>query len=140
MAAIYENSSIRFQYPDNWVLDDSEAAESSVTVYSPGGSFWSLVWRDLAEDPADLAIEALESLKQEYAETESEPVVETLEGHELAGYDVSFYYVDLVNTALIRGFRTRRASCLILCQADDVEFRTIEMVFRAITLSLLQSS
>jgi hypothetical protein len=139
MPAIYDKHGIRFQYPENWSLDEAEVGQNSVTVYSPGGAFWNLVWCDLREDPHNLAVEALQTLKKEYAETESEPVTETLVGYEISGFDISFYYLDLINTALIRGFRTPNASCLVLCQAEDREFRNIEAVFQAMTASLLKS-
>lgn len=139
MPAVYDKHGVRFQYPENWSLDESEVDQNSVTIYSPGGGFWSLVWRDLSEDPHALAVEALQTLKKEYAETESEPATETIAGREISGFDVSFYYLDLTNTALIRGFRTPFASCLILCQAEDREFREIEPVFQAMTASLLKT-
>lgn len=137
MPAHYDKHGVRFQYPENWTLDEAEADENTVTVYSPEGAFWSLVWRDISEDPHDLAVEALQSLKTEYAETESEPASETVAGREISGFDVSFYYVDLVNTAVIRGFRTSAASFLVLYQAEDRDFRKLEGVFRAMTTSLL---
>ena len=96
-----------------------------------------MVWRDLAEDPQDLAVEALQTLKKEYAETEAEPASETIGGQEISGFDISFYYVDLVNTAVIRAFRTPSASCLVLYQAEDRDYREVEAVFQAITTSLV---
>lgn len=138
MPAIYEKDGIRFQYPENWTLDEAEAGEYSVTVYSPVGAFWSLVWRDVVEDPHDLAVEALQTLKNEYPATEAEPASETVEGREISGFDVSFYYLDLISTAVIRGFRTPNASCLVLYQAEDREFRELEPVFQAMTASLLK--
>jgi hypothetical protein len=138
MPAIFDNQSIRFQYPENWSLDESEVSENTVTVYSPGGAFWSLVWRDLSEDPHELAVEALQALKKEYPETESEPANDVIGGGELSGFDVSFYYLDLINTALIRAFRTPTASCLLLCQAEDREFRELEPIFQAMTASILE--
>ena len=137
MPGVFDKHGIRFQYPENWTLDESESGENSVTVYSPEGGFWNVVWRDLSEDPHELAVEALEILKKEYSETESEPATETIAGREISGFDVSFYYVDLVNTAVIRTFRTREASCLVLCQAEDREYRKVEPVFQAMTVSLL---
>lgn len=136
MPALYDNRSIRFQYPENWLLDESETGERSVTVYSPGGAFWSLAWRDLTIDPHALAVEALQAIKKEYAETESEPASETIGSCEVAGFDVSFYYLDLTNTAIIRGFRTPTSSCLLLCQAEDREFREIEPIFQAMLASM----
>ena len=139
MPATYNKHGVRFQYPENWALDESEINENSVTVYAPGGGFWNLIWRDLTEDPHDLALEALQTLKKEYSETEAEPASETVAGKEISGFDVSFYYVDLVNSATIRGFRTLTASYLILFQAEDRDFRQLEAVFQAITTSLLSS-
>ena len=45
MAAIFDKLGIRFLYPENWKLDESEALEGNqvVTVYSPGESFWSIM-------------------------------------------------------------------------------------------------
>jgi hypothetical protein len=140
MTSKYDHHGIRFQYPENWTLDDSEEGDFSLTVYSPEGSFWSVMWRELTVDPHDLAIEALQALKKEYAETESEPVNEELAGFEVAGFDINFYYVDLSNTALIRYFRTPTASCVVLCQAEDHDFPKTEAVFQAMTLSLLKSA
>ena len=56
-----------------------------------------------------------------------------------AGYDFNFFYLDFTNTAVIRAFRTPRATCLLLCQAEDREFECWAAVFRAITTSLLPS-
>ena len=139
MPASYNKLDLTFQYPDNWTLDEKDAleGESTVTVYSPGGAFWSIVVHPAQVDPEDLAKTALKAMRKEYDELDSEPVREAVGGHELLGYDLNFYCLDLTNTALVRAFRTPAASYLILCQADDREFQQIEAVFRAITASLV---
>jgi len=126
-------------YPDNWTLDEQEAiaGNNSVTVYSPGGAFWSVVLHDRLADPKELAAEALNALKTEYEGSEAEPASDEVAGQELRGYDVNFFYLDLTNTALIRSFRTADATCLLLCQAEDRELVTAEPVFRAMTMSLV---
>jgi hypothetical protein len=139
MPSHYDKHGIRFQFPDNWTLDDSEETEGSITVYSPEGAFWNVIWRDLSEDPHEMAVEALQALKNEYAETEAEPASEELAEFNLVGFDVSFYFVDLINTAVIRYFRTAAASCVILYQAEDRDFRKTESIFQAMTISLLRS-
>ena len=139
MPATFNKHGIRFQYPENWTLDESESSENSVTVYSPEGGFWNIVWRDVTVDPHELAVEALQTLNKEYSETESEPASETIAGREISGFDVSFYYVDLINTAVIRTFRTPSASYLVLYQAEDRDYRKVEPVFQAMTTSLLTS-
>ncbi|MEX0977821.1 MAG: hypothetical protein WDZ48_03160 [Pirellulales bacterium] len=139
MPAVYEKMGIHFLYPDNWTLDEQEALEGnrSVSVYSPGGAFWSIVLHATTTDPDELAAAALETLRAEYDDAESEKVSEQIAGQPISGFDVHFYYLDLTNTALIRGFRTATDSCLVLCQAEDRELERVAMVFRAITTSLL---
>lgn len=139
MPATYDKLGIRFLFPDNWILDEEEAVggNGSVAVYSPGGAFWSIVLHPLESDPADLAAAALLALKTEYEHSEAEPASEKIGRRTIGGYDVSFFYLDLTNTALIRAFRTETATCLVLCQAEDREFAELAAVFRAITTSLL---
>ena len=139
MPAVFDKLGIHFLYPDNWTLDESEAiaGNRSVTVYSPGAAFWSIVLYDAGADPRELTAEALQSLKVEYPGAEAEPASEKFGDTTLSGYDLSFFCLDLTNTALIRGFRTAQATCLIVCQAEDRELETVGPVFRAITTSLL---
>jgi hypothetical protein len=139
MPAVYDKLGVRFLYPDNWTLDEEEAlrGNSSVTVHSPGGAFWSLVVHPDGVDPDELAATALRALKAEYPDAEAEPASEQINGRSIRGYDLNFFWLDLTNTALIRAFRTAGASCLVLCQAEDREFEQLAPVFRAITTSLL---
>jgi hypothetical protein len=139
MPGVYDKQGIRFLYPDNWVLDDEEslAGNRSVTVQSPGGAFWSIVLHPSGSDPKELARAALSALKSEYADSEAEPASEQVGEQTISGFDFRFFYLDFVNVALIRAFRTPAATCLVLCQAEDREFEQLAPVFRAITTSLL---
>jgi hypothetical protein len=139
MPAVYDKLGICFQYPENWELDqkDALAGESCVTVYSPGGAFWSITIHPEGLKPKDLADAALKAMRQVYDELDAERTKEVVMGQELVGYDLNFYCLDLTNTALIRGWRTPAASYLLFCQSDDREFAEVEPVFRAITASLL---
>lgn len=139
MPAVFDKLGIRFLYPDNWTLDEDDALKGNeaVTLYSPGGAFWSITLHPLSTDPGDLATTALQTLKTEYADSESEPASQLVAGHTLKGFDVNFFYLDLTNTALIRAFRLSDATCLVLCQAEDREFAQLGPVFDAITTSLL---
>jgi hypothetical protein len=142
MPLVYDKMNIRFLYPDNWTLDEREAADdsASITVYAPGGSFWSIVLDSPAADPAEMSAAALRTLKAEYEDFDAEPVTETLGGCEIAGYDASFICFDLTSTATIRGFRTGSNACLVVCQAEDRDYVTDGPVFRAITASLLHNA
>jgi hypothetical protein len=139
MPARFDGLGISFQYPDNWTLDDTDArlGRRSVTVYSPGGAFWSVTVHPDSSEPARLAAAVVEAMKKEYGWLEAEEARETLAGHDLLGYDLAFYYLDLTNTALVRGLRVAQTTYTIFCQAEDREFERFQMVFRAMTMSLL---
>lgn len=147
MSAIYDKLGLRFQYPENWMLEESEAdrdstpgdgdAGDSISVYSPGGAFWSVVRSPASADTDALVEAALRAMRAEYDNLDAAAVEEVVAGRETRGYDVNFYCLDLTNSAMIRAARTPQAMLLILCQADDREFAQVENVFRAITASLL---
>jgi hypothetical protein len=140
MPSVYDKMGITFQYPENWELDERDAlqGERGVTVYSPGGAFWSVLLQPASVDPMQAARTALAALRKEY-ELDAEEAQETIGRHELVGFDANFYYVDLTNTAYIRALRTRSTTYLILCQSEDRELREVEAVFRAMTTSLIRS-
>ncbi len=140
MPARFDKLGISFQYPDNWTLDDSDArlGRRSVTVYSPGGAFWSIAIHPRPTSPEKLATAILEAMKKEYAGLEADEMREMVAGHELFGFDMAFFYLDLTSTAQVRSLQVAQTSYTIYCQAEDREFSKIEEVFRAITLSFLQ--
>jgi hypothetical protein len=144
MPAVYENAGLCFEYPENWLLEagssvdgESPGDEDSVTVYSPGGSFWTVVRHPGGKDPKPYVEAALQAMQEEYDEIDVEAVEETVLGHRLVGCDLNFFYLDLTNTARIRGVRTPGSTLLLFCQADDRELDEIDDVFRAMTASLL---
>ena len=76
-------------------------------------------------------------MRQEYEELEAEAVQEKLAGRDTVGYDLNFYCLDLINTAVVRSFRTNRRTYTIFYQAEDREFAQVEQVFLAIATSLI---
>jgi hypothetical protein len=139
MPAEFNKLGVSFLYPDNWSLDeeDARAGRDSVTVYSPGGAFWSVSVHPPSIDAADLAETAVKAMKEEYTDLETEKAREILVDRELIGYDLNFYYLDLTNTASIRCLRTHRATYTVFWQAEDRELKRVGDVFLAITTSLL---
>ena len=114
------------------------AGQNAVTVFSPGGAFWSVALHGASVDPARMAQAALDAMRKEYDDLEAEPVNETIAGHALVGFDLNFFYLDLTNTAAIRSLRIAGTTYTIFFQAEDREYSEIGMVFAAMTLSLLQ--
>jgi len=135
----FDKLGISFRYPDNWTLDEEDAlaGRRSVTVYSPGGAFWSVTLHPPSADPARLAMAAVDAMREEYPEIEVEEIREALAGREMIGYDLNFYCLDLTNTARVRCLRTERTTYTIFCQAEDREYEQIQAVFQAMTTSLL---
>lgn len=140
MTAIYENDGIRFVYPENWTLEDppDDEADLQVTVSSPETAFWSLSRYPGLRDLREVAGEVLQAMQAEYPTLESDPADTIIDGTSVVGYDMSFYCLDLTNTAQVRVFHRQGATCLMLCQAEDREFQEVQAVFDAMTTSLLQ--
>jgi hypothetical protein len=147
MPAVYDGLGIRFQYSENWSLDESEAlaGEPMVTVYAPGasasgaaasGAFWSLTVHDRC-DPAQLVNEAVQALGDEYGDVESEPADETILGQPVSGQNLGFFYLDMTITALVRAIVGRSAVYLVLAQAEDRDLPQVRAVFQAMTTSLV---
>ena len=139
MPAKFEKRGIAFQYPDNWTLEEEEVqvGRGSVTVYGPSGAFWSVTVHPQEVDPNDVARAAVDAMKDEYAEIDTERAAETIAGHQMIGYDLSFYCLDLTSTACVRSLRTGRATYTVFCQAEDRDYATLQAVFQAMTASLL---
>ena len=138
MPAVYDKLGFRFQYPDNWTLDESEMLDgnNSVSVFSPNGAFWSVIVHPAGLDPQDLVDAAVKAMRQEYDELDAEPLDELVGDQEIVGCEMNFYCLDLTNTAIARSFATPDATYLLFCQADDRELAEVGPVFEAMTLSL----
>ena len=140
MPAKFERLGVTFQYPENWRLDEEEAVAGnhSVSVYTPdGGGFWTVSIHPRTADPAKLSRAAVKAMKEEYDSLEAIAVEETLFDCELVGYDLNFNCFDLLSSAVVRSFRTARATLIIFYQAEDRQFDDLVPVFQAITRSLL---
>jgi len=140
MPATYDKMGISFQYPENWTLDeeDARAGLRAVTVLSPGGAFWSVAVHPGSADPEKMAKAAVDAMRQEYEGVEAEVTCEQVAGCEMVGFDLDFFYLDLVNMAKIRCFRVGGGTYTIFCQAEDREFAEVGGVFEAMTASLIQ--
>lgn len=144
MPAVFDQLGIRFEYPDNWsveqqTLDPSIADGEQVVVSSPDTAFWQLSRHPLEAELEGLFDEALSALRGVYQEMEVVPASDTLEDRLIAGFDVSFYCLDFTNTSWLRGFKTSSATYLLICQAEDRELERAAPVFRAMLASLLRN-
>jgi hypothetical protein len=138
MPAIFDHLGVRFQYPESWALEAGDEADGEeVTVYSPGGAFWSLTIHERGE-PGELMDIVVQAMCEEYDDLDSEEVEDSIAGQELSGFDLNFYCLDLTNTAQIRAFQRGAKTYLMIWQAEDREFDMIAPIFRAIATSLIE--
>jgi len=139
MTAVYDNSGIRFLYPENWKIDTEADPDwpESVSLQSPSGAFWSITVHPPDAAPDELNETVLQTMQEEYKDLEAEPVTEEIADTTATGYDMSFCCLDLLVAARLRTFFAAGRTFVLLCQAEDREFDQLEYVFRAITESLL---
>jgi hypothetical protein len=119
---VYEDQVVRFEYPADWQLDVSDDGPvTTVEVQAPGGLAFALVRTDPARpDPASVADEVLEAMREEYPDLDAVPALETIQDHCAVGHDVEFFSLDITNGAIIRCFRTPRRTVLVFGQWSDL--------------------
>ena len=143
---VYDKLDLRFQYPENWKIREEETQEwpRSVIAESPSGAFWALHAYPEIQDSQRLVDEVLDAMRAEYDSLETTPPTNTemleqvIEG-ELVGQDMSFYCLDFLVIARVRSFAAQGRTYLILCQAEDREFESLDQVFQAMTIGMLQA-
>ncbi len=140
MPALFEQLGLRFEYPENWAIEEtSEGEVEQVLVSSPNTAFWHLSKYPQGTDLEPLFDEAMAALRSEYKDMETEPADDTVDGRALTGFDVSFICLDLTSTCWLRGFQTSEATFLLICQAEDAEFAKVSLVFQAMLASVLRN-
>jgi hypothetical protein len=140
MIAYYERSGIRFAYPENWTIADEQLDESplGVSVQSPQGGYWDLRIFSSRLALQQVSDQALDAMREEYADLETEAVTEELFNVTAVGYDLDFFCLDLLVTSRIRSFHLGDRTLLLICQAENREFDRQQLVYSAITKSLLE--
>lgn len=137
MPQTYDKLGVHFLYPDNWQVTDEQASESpyAVTLQTPQGGLWVLQVH-VDGDPMELTAEGLKTMREEYPELEADSIVDQVEGYDVVGFEMRFYYLDFVAAANIVSFRRGDQTMVILSQAEDRDFAQLEPIFRAILVSL----
>ena len=140
----FESPELSFVYPENWTLFVNDGDEHSgeeetneVTLQSPNSAQLTIALYDLFEDTEDLLQRTLEALKAEYEDLEVDKVTADLGDFHLVGYDVTFFYLDLLVVAELRIAKRQNDQVLFLIQSESRELEANQEVFAAIMLSLL---
>jgi hypothetical protein len=140
MTAVFDRHGLNFQYPENWELQESYAPDAALEIYlvAPSGAFWSVLAWPVGTDPDSLMQGVLDSLQEQYDGFESHAAEEEVAGNTLTGFDSHFFCLDLLVTNRMRTVRTGNHQLLVMSQAESREFEQQQLVFAAITTSLLR--
>ena len=118
----YEGHGVRFEYPSEWKLEVTDQGPlTTIDLEHPDGVAFLLVSTDVScPDPGDVADSALEAMREDYPDLESDPVEEVRGDGFASGHDVEFFSLDLSNIARIRCFRTLNRTILVFGQWTDL--------------------
>jgi hypothetical protein len=137
MSLEFERSGVRFEYPDDWTLEEEVNDNGwSATVSSPETAFLLISFHADVDDPSSLANMALEAMRETYPDLESESAMETLAGFPAIGFDVDFVALDLTNSCRIRSLPGPDGCLLLLGQCTDAELSSHGEALRAVGASL----
>jgi hypothetical protein len=142
MTAVYDKLGLKFMYPENWKLADSgdESVPHEITVDSPdGAAMWSVHLYPKASYQEWLLDQTLDSLRETYPDLEVSTVNTSRSEEPSEGIEALFYCLDFLIRIRLQVFETDDQQILAWYQAEDREFDKMEMVFQAMTASLLQS-
>jgi fructose 1,6-bisphosphatase len=133
----FERSGMRFRYPSNWTLDMDDAGDGwTVTVQSPDTAFVLVSLRPDADGPEQVAAEALDALKAEYAGLDPVAAVDTVAGTPALGHDIDFLTLDTAITTWTRCIDTTAGPLLVMGQVSDYDRERNEPVLRAVFASV----
>lgn len=138
MISEFNQSGISFRYPTNWRIETENTGETewTVSVQSPATAFILFALRPDARDPADLADQTLDVLKNEYKELDAENRLETIAGQLAIGHNIDFLTVDTAITCHTRCLETPSGPLLVMSQTSEYDRQQNEPVLQAIVASL----
>lgn len=142
MTAVYEKLGLKFLYPENWKLTDSgdDSVPHEITIDSPdGAAMWSVHVYPNDSCPDDLLDQTVDSLRETYADLELSELEDPASEKSIEGNEALFYCLDFLVRVRLQVFETDQHRILAWYQAEDREFEKMDLVFQAITTSLLQS-
>lgn len=137
MVAQFEESGLRFRYPENWKLEREESESGwTVSLQSPDTAFLVIALDEEMPSIEEVAETALAALREEYPDLDADDCVDSLAGRPAVGHDIRFFSFDLTNTCWTRSFYVAAGTVLVMCQINDLELAKNEPILRAICASL----
>ena len=146
MTKTYQGLGLSCMYPENWSLteDTDDGRIVGFTIESPTSAFMTVTEYPWTVAPREALEQAQDIMKSEYDNIEYDEIDPELEldGQPLAdsrGSDANFYYLDLLVFSRFVSFTVDRKTYLVQIQAEDRDYEGLEMVFKAMLVSMLKS-
>lgn len=134
MPATFESFGIRFLYPDNWTVAARAEDESDdgVTLELPSGGFFSIELEDEGRSDDEVIDRVAATIREEYQEIETEPVILAGASEGETCIDMRFYYLDLLIISRLILIKLQGETLIIQVQAESRDFDENERVIEAI--------
>ena len=142
----YDANGLYFAYPTNWDIEETEMdeVEGAVQLSNPDGAFWILRKYPLETEVDEVVESVVEVMRTEYQDMEIVRIEKDLFGKTLRGAEMTFFYLDLMNTASVLCYSDSLTTYAVFWQTGNQlivgndEPVSLEQVFEAITYSLLR--
>ncbi|MDR3232955.1 MAG: hypothetical protein LBT46_04725 [Planctomycetaceae bacterium] len=142
----YNRCRIYIAYPENWHLEETDIASvgGSISLSSDSGAFWILKKYPSGTDPNSIADEAVEVMQSEYEDIEIERFEKIFFGKMVIGFEMTFFYLDLMNSAKVFCFEQDGQTMAVFWQTGNQliihndETVPLEDVLEAVTYSMFK--
>ena len=141
MPNVFDQAGIRFIYPDNWTVNESQLDSQrcqTISLENESSIQWSVYIFPGTENLNQLVEETIRAMHMEYEDhEESEPYRQMAGEFELIGSRMYFNFMDFILCITAVAIEHQGKSYLFVSEAEDREFDENEAVFSAMAFSLL---
>ncbi len=135
MPRTFHGLGLRFLYPENWRVDESEAL--SVTLESPEGAFLSITRLPDASHFESCIDQIRRAMESEYDSVEFEPLQKNFGAATADGFTQRFFYLDLLITSHVLTVARDHQAWVLHYQAEDRDMDALGRVFDAIIAQII---
>lgn len=138
MTGEFRRGSVSFNYPTDWQVEVEETDDDgwTATLQGADSTFLIVCLRPDADDPLQVADEALAVLQVEYKELDATEAQESIAGRPAVGHDIDFLTLDVTVMCRTRVIDTNDGPLLLMAQMSDHDRPTAEPVVKAVWASL----
>lgn len=133
----YSGCGVSFRFPEDWsVQEESSPAQTTITVQSPGTSYWTLTLFEERPDPEHVLKSVLAAYRDLYDDLDIYHPDASFGGLPAISVELDFVCLDLVSSASIIVFQTDTQTVLVLFQGEDRELDSTRDKLESMTRSL----